>query len=117
VEIERQHEVRLTSWLCEAIQDTIKRYQEVLESEKDDLDRELASAVDEKKKQNDPVLGQYANPEMYESFVTKRRRSIEDNKLATDQLLALLQSAQGIKRQATEFWEGQAKRWKEQTES
>ncbi len=111
MDIARQSEIRLATWLCEVIGDTIKRYQWVIEEGEKSLITDEAQAAEERKKQADPILGKYANPGMYEGFVTGHREHIKDERLAIDQLLTLLKSAQDLKKQAIEFWEGQNKRW------
>lgn len=106
MEIERQTEVRLSTWLCEAIEDTIKRYQIIMGEQKKSVIEDEARAAEERQ-------NKYGNPEMYERFVTERKRCIVEETQAVDELLTLLKAAQGLKQQITKFWEGQHNRWKE----
>lgn len=117
MEIERQTEVRLATWLCEAIEDTIKRYQLIAEMEEKEVTEDEAKAQGERKKQSDPLIGQYANPEMYVKFVESRKRLLATNKEGIDQLLVLLKSAREIRQQAINFWEGQKQRWQNEVRS
>lgn len=116
MEIARQAEVRLATWLCEAIEDTIGRYQYILKELSRSLIEHEAQAAKEKGKQSDPVLAKYANPEMYEGFAAGDRAHIKGDKQALDRLLTLVKAALELRRQVTEFWEGQEKRWEEPTD-
>ena len=104
MEIERQTEVRLSQWLCEAIEDTIKRYQWVIKYDGEEVARNRETARQEREKQQDPIVGRYQNPEMYEGFVEKGEQHIARGKKATDELLDLLKSANAVRDKAIEFW-------------
>jgi thymidylate synthase len=101
MEVERQGTVRLATWLCEAIEDTIDRFHRVKEDEIEMAEEDEVHASEEREKQADPTF--------YEEQAQRWRRYAEEDKKAIDRLLPILKSAQVLRDNITAFWQERKK--------
>lgn len=106
MEVDRQTEVRLATWLCEAIEDSIKRFQTAAEQSTKMAKEDWDKAEEDRKKMNDPLLSKLADPDFYENQARRWQKYANQDKEGIDQLLPLLQSAKILKEGIIKFWEG-----------
>jgi len=105
---------RVAQWLCESIEDTIKRYQEALKSDTEWVANDETSLEKERQRDRAPIPGVSSMTEFYEKSVSDGRARLNSEKEAIDSLLTLFKEARELQDKVKRFWENQTKRFVEE---
>lgn len=104
MEIERQTDVRLATWLCQALEDDIYRRNWVMEDSR-------KNAVADRAHERAAAVAHLAD-DFWKQQAEREEEDVKECKDDIDALLILVSQAKALKRDIAEYWRKKDEMWK-----